>query len=267
MFKYLIWGFKAGIPIVWSYLTWMRRYARHPERYSQEKRFARAQKLARKVLRRLKVDVEIRNEPEFDPAKVYYFVGNHTSLIDAIVTLAYMPVPHHYVSKIENEKIPFVGTMFKVVGGVLIERDNLKQEIKALQATRDSLRDKETSWVIFPEGTRKKDYHAPLLEYKAGAFKAPLQTNTEIVPFVMWGNQLILPKKTRAKRYKVILEYLPIVKPEGTTLEIASAIQSATEEVANRLKEEYLRTQKLNKFGRRMIDPNLITKKDDEANG
>ncbi len=163
MFKYFIWGFKAGIPIVWSYLTWMRRYARNPERYSQEHRFARAQKLARKVLRRLKVDVEIRNAPVLDPSKVYYFVCNHTSLMDAIVTLAYMPVPVHYVSKIENEKIPFVGTMFKVVGGVLIERDNLKQEIRAMQATRESLNNKETSWVIFPEGTRKKDYHAPML--------------------------------------------------------------------------------------------------------
>jgi 1-acyl-sn-glycerol-3-phosphate acyltransferase len=263
MFKYFIWVFKAGIPIVWNYFTWMRRYAKHPERYSREERFARAQKFTRKVLKRLKVDVEIRNMPVLSKEKVYYFVGNHTSLMDALVTLAYMPLPVHYVSKVENEKIPFVGTMFKVVGGVLIERDNLKQEIKAMQTTRESLGKGETSWILFPEGTRNKDYHAPLLEYKAGAFKAPLQTNTEIVPFVLWGNQLILPKKTRAKRYKVIMEYLPPVDPSGTTQEIASNIQSASQEVANRLKEEYFQTQKLNKYGRLMIDPALITKKED----
>ncbi len=83
----------------------------------------------------------------------------------------------------------------------------------------------------------------------------------------MWGNQLVLPKKTRAKRYKVILEYLAPVTPNGTTLEIASAIHRDSEEVANRLKDEYFKTQKLNKFGRKMIDPNLIAKKDEESSG
>ena len=265
MFKYFVWGIKVGIPLLWNYVVWMRRYSRHPERYSQEERFNRSQKFIRKVLKRLKVDVEIRNLPPLEKGEVYYFVGNHTSLMDALIPVAYMPVPVQFVSKLENEKIPFVGTMFKIIGGVLIERDNLKQEIKAMQQMRTSLANKESSWVIFPEGTRKKDYHAPFLEYKAGAFKAPLQTETTIIPFVLWGNQLILPKKTRAKRYKVIFEFLPPVKPVGTTLDIASAIQSASEEVALRLKEEYYHTQKLNKHGRRMIDPHFITTKDENT--
>lgn len=257
MFKYLVWLIKVGFSLVWNYFVWMRRYARHPERYSQAHRFARAQKYAKKVLRRLKVDVEIRNRPQLAKDEVYYFVGNHTSLMDALVTLAYVDIPVFYVSKIENAKVPFVKTMFQVVGGVLIERDNLKQEIKAMQRTCESLQDKETSWIIFPEGTRNKDYHAPLLEYKAGAFRAPLQTNTTIIPFVLWGNQLILPRKTRARRYKVIFEYLPPVIPTGTTNEIALNIQNESNLLANKLKAEYNASQRLNKAGRKIITPPL----------
>lgn len=255
MFKYVGWLIKAGIPIVWNYFAWMRRWAKHPERYSQEERTNRGRKTALKLLKRLKVDVEIRNAPTLKEGEVYYFVGNHTSLMDAVVTLAYLPIPVHYISKIETKKMPFASTMFKIVGGLLIERDNLKQEIKVMQQMRDSLTKKKISWLIFPEGTRKRDYHGPLLDYKAGAFKPPLQAGTTIIPFVLWGNQLILNKKTRAKRYKVILEYLDPVLPIGTTTEVAEKILAESNRVAEKLKDEYFHTQTLNRYGRKMITP------------
>ena len=255
MFKYVGWLIKAGIPIVWNYFTWMRRWAKHPERYSQQARFERGRQVALKLLKRLKVDVEIRNAPLLKGDEVYYFVGNHTSLMDAVVTLAYLPVPVYYISKIETRKMPFASTMFKIVGGALIERDNLKQEIKVMQQMRESLAKKETSWLIFPEGTRKKDYHTPLLEYKAGAFKAPVQAQTTIIPFVLWGNQLILNPKTRAKRYKVVLAYLEPVLPTGTTGEIAEHILNESNRMAETLKVEYYNTQKLNRYGRKLITP------------
>lgn len=255
MFKYFIWIMTVGTRIVWNYLTWMRRYARHPERYSQAERFRRGQKLAQAMLRGLKVEVEIRNAPVLNSDDVYFFIGNHTSMMDALIVLANMEVPVAYVSKKENRELPFVSTMFKVVGGIYIERENLKQEIKAMQQIRESLGNKESSWIVFPEGTRNRDYHTNLLEYKAGSFKAPLQTKTTIVPFVLQGAQLILPRKTRARRYKVIMEYLPLVAPEGTTLEIAENLHKLSLETVERLKIEYRDTQKLNKYGRQMITP------------
>ncbi len=255
MIKYFVWIVKVGVAIIWEYFTWMRRYARHPERYPQAERFARGKKLARKMLRRMNVVVEIRNEPEFAPDKVYYFVGNHTSLMDALVTLAYLPLPVRYVSKKENRELPFVNTMFKIVGGVYIERDNLKQEIKAMQLMRESLANGESSWLLFPEGTRNRDYHRSLLEYKAGSFKAALQTNTTIIPFLMQGNQLILPRKTRAKKYHVVLDYLTPVVPSGTTNDLADHIYALSNARITALKEEYATMQPLNKFGREFIKP------------
>ncbi len=255
MMKYLIWVIKAVIPILWNYFTWMRRYARHPERYSQKERFERCQKLARKILRLLKVDVEIRNVPELKEDEVYYFVGNHTSLLDAVITVAYMPATARFVSKKENGSIPIVNSALKAIEGVFIDRDNLKQEIKAMQLIRESLARKASSWVMFPEGTRNKNYHAPLLEYKAGAFKAPLQTNTTIIPFVLQGTQLVFPWKVRAPRYLVILDFLAPLVPEGSTNEIAKNIYEQSNELSSKLKDEYAKRQKLNKYGRKLITP------------
>lgn len=255
MMKYLIWIFKVGVPLVWEYFVWIRRYAKHPERYSKADRYARSQKLARKILRLLKVDVEIRNVPEFKEDEVYYFVGNHTALLDAVIVLAHMPILVRFISKKEIQHSPIAGPMMRVVEGLFVDRKNLKQEIKAMQVVRESLGDKTSSWMMFPEGTRNRNYHAPLLEYKAGAFKAPLQTNTTIIPFVLQGTQLVFPHKTRAKRYLVILNYLEPVVPEGSTAEIAKKIYDESNEVSTKLKIEYASRQKLNRYGRKLITP------------
>lgn len=259
MFKYMIWGIRVGFLILWHQITWMYRYGKHPERYSQEDRFRRGSNLGRKVLKGLQVDIEIRNAPTLKEGEVYFFVANHTSLLDAVVTLGYLPTEVKYVSKQEVKRQPFVSTMFAITGGVYIERDNLKQEIKAMQAMRESLMSKDSSWMVFPEGTRKKDYHLPLLEYKAGTFKAPLQAGTTIVPLIIWGTQTVLPRKTRAKRYLVIVEYLDPFKPEGTTGEIAQKVYEDSLAVSEKLRREYKERQKLNKFGTKMIEPPMTS--------
>ncbi|HOE53843.1 MAG TPA: lysophospholipid acyltransferase family protein [Bacilli bacterium] len=253
MIKYIIWIVKVAIPLMWGYFTWMRPYARRPDKYPPELRMAKGQKLARRVLRILKVDVEIRNMPDFKRDEIYYIVSNHTSVLDLVVLLAYLPIPVSFLSKVENKKIPFVRTLMRVYKGLYLERNNLRQEIKVMQMTRDSLANKEVSWLIFPEGTRSKDYHGNLSDYKAGAFKAPLATNTTIVPVVMWGNQMVLPLRTRARRYKVIVEFLPLLKPEGTTLELANKIYEASNATASKLREEYGSVQKINKYGRKIM--------------
>ncbi len=264
MMKYLIWIIKVGIPILWNYFTWMRRYAKHPERYSKKERYEKCQKLARKVLHLLKVDVEIRNVPNLKENEVYFFVGNHASLLDAIVVLAYMPTEVRFVSKKENRTVPIVNTAMKIVDAVFIDRNNLKQEIKAVQTIRESLAEREISWLMFPEGTRKKDYHAPLLDYKAGAFKAALQTNTTIIPFILQGTELVFPFRTRAKRYLVILNYLDEVVPDGTTSEISQKIYNDSIELKNKLKVEYAERQKLNRYGKKMITPPTTSDENNE---
>ncbi|OQA78978.1 MAG: 1-acyl-sn-glycerol-3-phosphate acyltransferase [Tenericutes bacterium ADurb.Bin239] len=256
MFKYIIWVVKICIPVLWDLFTWMWPYGRRPDRYSQEKRRLKGQKLAKRVLKSFKVDVEVRNMPIFNRDEVYYFVSNHTSVMDLVVLFSILPLPISFISKDENRKIPFVRTLMKVYKGLYIERNNLHQEIKVMQEMRDSLAKKEVSWLIFPEGTRNKDYHGSLLDYKAGAFKAPLSTQTSIAPIVQWGNQVIMPLKNRARRYKVIVEFLPLVKLEGTTQEIANEIYKVSNKTMMKLREEYFALQsayKPNKHVRKLI--------------
>ncbi len=255
MFKYTRWGLRVFFPLVYAYFAWMRRYARHPERYTLEVRYAKVREFVFKIAKILRLDVEVSNKPKLEHGKTYYYVANHTSLVDAIVTVMLFDEPVRFIVKNEARKMPVVRHLTKILECVYLERDNLKQEIRAMQTTRKSLANKESSWMVFPEGTRNKVYQNDVAEYKAGAFKAPLQTNTPIVPFVLWGTQVVLPLRTRAKRFPIFAEFLEPVMHynDETTNDLATAIYSATNKTMNELRTKYQTVAKLNKFGQKFI--------------
>ncbi|HZJ89474.1 MAG TPA: lysophospholipid acyltransferase family protein [Bacilli bacterium] len=258
MFKYTKWVLRLIFPLLGAYFIWMIRYARKPEKYPLELRYGRTRKFILKLAKVLDLEITINNQPKFNKDEKYYIVANHNSLVDAVVAVYLFEEPVTFIVKKEASKTPFVRLFIKIIGGVYIERDNLRQEIQAMQKTRDSLAAQEVSWMVFPEGTRNRDYHAPVAPYKAGAFKAPLQTDTTIVPLVMWGTQLVLPLKTRAKKFPILVEFLPpVTKSEMAglnTQQIAMAVEEATNKKREQLKVEYLKLAQLNKHGRAIIN-------------
>lgn len=258
MFKYTKWVLRVMFPLLWAYFSWMMKYARKPEDYPIELRYAKTRKFMFRLAKILGLEMMIQNPREFKNDEKYYYVANHTSLVDAIVTICLIPEPVTFIVKNEARKMPFVRLFIKIIGGVYIERDNLKQEIRAMQQTRTSLANKEVSWMVFPEGTRNRNYHAPIQPYKPGAFKAPLQTGTTIIPLVYWGTQLVLPRKTRAKKYPILVKFLPEVMTSGlqdtTTHDIAEAINKDSNTELIELKSKYKEIVKINKYGMNIIN-------------
>lgn len=256
MFKYTRWILRLFFPITFAYLGWMHRYSRHPERYSLEERYGKVRQFVFKIARVLRLDLQINKRPKLEKGKTYYYVANHTSLVDAIVVVMLFAEPVRFIVKTEAQKMPIVRSLIKILECVYLERDNLKQEIRAMQITRKSLANKESSWMVFPEGTRNKAYQNDVADYKAGAFKAPLQTDTPIVPFVIWGSQVVLPLRTRARRYPVFVTFLaPIMAyNEQTTNDLGTAIYNATNTVMKELRVKYQSVAKLNKFGQKFIN-------------
>lgn len=241
MFKYFIWVLKVFFPAIYHY-GWIYRYSRHPEKYPLELRYRRARALILQFLRIVKVDIITIDMPKFTADQRYFLVGNHISFIDALVVIAMHEHPISFASKVESLKMPFVGRVIKIIDGVFLERDNLKQEIKVMQVIKKSMLAKTINWSIFPEGTRNKHYYAPMGEFKAGTFKLPVTTNTPVQPVAIWGSQVVLPKKIRWKRYPIYVKFLPQINPqdyEGNTQKIALASQQSIQAAVNDLRHEY----------------------------
>lgn len=108
------------------------------------------------------------------------FVGNHQSYFDIPILYCVMPDPTGFVSKIELNKVPFVGNMLHMIGSVPIDRGNLRQNLDAIRETAEHLK-KGLNMVIFPEGTRAR---GPVMgEFKKGSLKAATMSEATVVPF------------------------------------------------------------------------------------
>ncbi len=241
MFKYVVWVIRLIIPILRHY-PWIFAMSRHPQRYSLKLRYNKVRHLVFVFLRIVKVDPYTINMPVLQPGERVYLVGNHVSFFDPVVLVAVHRYPITFASKVEVLKFPIVGRILKILDGVFLERDNLKQEIKAMQVIKHSMKKGDVNWALFPEGTRNKDYHAPLGEFKAGSFKVPATLATPILPVAIWGTQVILSTKIHWRRYPVFLQYLPPIHASdfaGNTVKIATYCQSSLQEVIDDMRKKH----------------------------
>lgn len=144
---------------------------------------------ARALLFVVGVKVRILGEPISQEPTLY--VGNHISLFDVVATMAYLPIPCAYMSKIENKRVPIMWWWMNLIGCVFIDRDNIRQQVKELRTVQDNLAN-GTSYMIYPEGTRCR-VHA-ILPFKAGSFRPAIKTGSPVQPIGFSGFNKVMKK-------------------------------------------------------------------------
>ncbi len=205
MLKYLRLIFTAGLRIVWDYLFYINRYARHPEKYPLEKRYKKIHNLCVYVVDKMRPDFKIKGQEYIkqleDENKVFLMVSNHQSNMDPIVMLYFCEKPISFVAKKETLKFPIIGKVIKALDGFFLDRDDLRQTLKVMIDLSKRFEKGDLSYLIFPEGTRNKNLDQTVLgTYKPGALKAAKKAGVKIIPSVSWGNFRLLDRKYNKKR-------------------------------------------------------------------
>ena len=230
MFHYTKAVLKVGFPVLFAYFAWLKRYSLHPEKYPFEKRFRKLQKLVKKVTKALQVELIIEGEENIPDDIPSFFTPNHLSFYDPLAFVAISKHPCTFISKIEIKKYPFVGTAVKSIQGLFMDRNDLKQSLKTMMKMEETFIEKEKSWVVFPEGTRRKDHMMVLRDFHHGTFRAPTRAKLPIVPVAIYGTFRILKIKPQYKKYPVFIKFLkPIYSQEYesmTTIDVAKRIQN-----------------------------------------
>lgn len=153
------------------------------------------------------------------------FVSNHQGDFDIAAFLAYLPVPHGYVAKIEIMKIPLLRTWMKNMHCVFIDRKNMRQTARALLEGVKILQNGQ-SLVLFPEGTRSKSEN--LGEFKAASFKLAIKANVPIVPASINGTYRILEaNKGLIRPADVYVKFHPPIRPDefGDSRELSDQVR------------------------------------------
>lgn len=242
--------FTAAPTILWSYLSWMKRYSFRSCKTTLEKRYLKVRNLFKKVNKYLDVDLIVEGLENIPHDVNVCFVGNHISDYDAVAVLSLIEEPTTFVGKIEIKKYPFISTIIKDLNGALIDRSNLKSTLKVMMRVQKEMMTLRKNWIIFPEGTRRKDSMMTMLDFHSGTFRTPMKAGVTIVPFAIIGTDRVLKGSPIYKKYPVHVKFLP-------ALTKSYYIDKTTEDIA---KQCYDDIQKTISFDLRYKDFESISK-------
>lgn len=235
-----------GLPVIWDYFGWMRKYAKHPEKYPITERHKKIAKLMKNMCGAFNVELYVEGKENI-PTSASCIVANHLSSFDPLALLAIIGFPTTFVAKKEVGKMPFIGKCVKDIDGLLLDREDLKQSLRVMMKVQDDLtHKKDKNWIIFPEGTRNKDTMHNLKEFHHGTFRPAVKSGVNIVPVAIFGTSRVFKIKPQYKRYPVFIKFLKPITPEEysgkSTQEIAKLCQDSIQrEISfNLRKKDYI---------------------------
>ena len=110
------------------------------------------------------------------------FVGNHQSEFDMLVQMAAIELPFSFISKMENQKTPYVGSWSKTLDVLFFDREDRASGIHMLREASRRLKAGKRM-LIYPEGTRSKG--SSMHPMQPGSLQPAFMAKAYIVPIVL----------------------------------------------------------------------------------
>jgi 1-acyl-sn-glycerol-3-phosphate acyltransferase len=151
-------------------------------------------------------DLRISGREHIPPRGGVCFVSNHTGVLDIILALALIGRPFGFIAKKELLLIPFINMWISLLGGLFIDRKNIR---KAMATINKGIRRLKAGdgMLIFPEGTRSKG--KGLLPFHSGSLKLATQAGVPIVPMAISGSYDVFEKNYRVQAVPVRVVFSP----------------------------------------------------------
>ena len=180
--------------------------------------------------------VELIGREHVPAEKPVILMANHQSYVD-IPVLYWLRWPFRWMADAGLFRIPFFGWAMGMAGYFRVHRGNAKAAARSLEQAKKILA-QGTPIFIFPEGTRS---HTGVLgRFQTGGFRLAIMTGTPIVPVVVVGTRILLPRGSWVFRWGVRLQIhvLPPMAPAGDDLH---QLRPLAAQVRRRMMETYRR--------------------------
>lgn len=163
----------------------------------------------------------------------YIIVANHRSMLDITLIQGYVNAHTGFIAKRELGSFFTVGKFLKVLGGELIDRDNPRDAVRAIESMIRKMHEEGQVIAIFPEGTRSTDKQ--IHEFKVGSMKIITKASVPILPIVISGTEKSMPKGSMyIRKAEIYLSILPIIKFEEIE-------KMSSKEIAELLREKMIK--------------------------
>ncbi|MEG0276669.1 MAG: lysophospholipid acyltransferase family protein [Coprobacillus sp.] len=210
-----------------GWLLKIRYYNKHLDETSFEERYGYMHKVIQKIDEKSRVTIECYGKENLPEEQGYLMTPNHQGLFDALILFDTHEKPFKAILKQELMKVFVLGNILRMIQFVAIDRDNLRQTMKAIKTATKEMQE-GINYVIFPEGTRCRNKNK-MLEFKGGTFKAAIDGKRTIVPvalidcYKVFDDNTIAPVTTQIHYLKPVLydEY-----KDMNSIELARYVQN-----------------------------------------
>jgi len=180
---------------------------------------------AQRLLKKLKIEVEVKNIEKLNQNGQYLLLSNHRGVIDPLIVELALKDSNIYglwISKKELYNSPFFGLFVRNAGSILLDRE--KSQMAGFFSEAKEAVKQGNSIFIFPEGTRNKS-EASLINFKEGFRIIALKNRLPILPvFIRTHTHTVLGKSLAKKNEikTVIIEIGDLIdyKERGNIQEI-----------------------------------------------
>jgi 1-acyl-sn-glycerol-3-phosphate acyltransferase len=163
-------------------------------------------------LRLIGCPVTVSGWHHFKPNTTYIITCNHNTLLDVPLSSPFIPGPNKTIAKKSFAKIPLFGWFYQK-GSILVDRNDDNSRRRSYEAMKQTLAI-GIHMCIYPEGTRNRTKD-PLKKFYDGAFKLAVDTQTEIMPCLLYNTNKALPnhKFFYLLPIRLRMEFLPSIEP------------------------------------------------------
>lgn len=200
---------------IFYYIPRMRYCTRHPERYSEEKRYRIARRIVRIISRTGRIKTEVHGVENLPAEGGYLMCPNHQGRFDALAVVAGHSKPCTVVMDYERSQLPIAKEVVDLLDGKRLQRDDLRQQVSVIHEITEEVK-QGRRYIIFPEGGYDNNQNS-LQPFHAGTFKCAMRAGCPIVPVVIVDSYKIFTKNSlrRVKNYVYFLKPIPYEEYAG----------------------------------------------------
>ncbi len=215
-------------------------YAKHPEKYDEETRYALGCKIARMVQRTSRLKTIGFGQENLPSEGGYLIFPNHQGRYDMISIITCHEKPCTFIMAEDRSHKPVTSQMCDLLQAKRMVRTDLKQSLKVILDVAEEVKNGKR-YVIFPEGGYEHDHiDNKMGEFKPGCFKAALKSKAPIVPVALIDSY----KAYEGVSYKKVTTETHFLKPilfeeyQGMkTPEIADLVKARIQEAIDTIME------------------------------
>lgn len=215
------------VPGAWQKLC---RYAKHPEKYSEEEMYRHIQYILKRAVRGGNIDLQVSGTENIPKEGGFMLYANHQGMFDVLAVAATCDIPVGAVLKKELYDIPFLHQVAICTRSFPMDRGDVRQSLTVIQSVIREVK-AGRNYLIFPEGTRSRNGNQ-MGQFHSGSFRCATRSKCPIVPVALVDSFKVLDQKG-SKPVTVQIHYLkPICWEEYGNLKTTELAALVKERIA-----------------------------------